>query len=370
MTNIENLVYDKKYIIRKKNVLTKYANFCREVNCKKYAYYNFENEKKKLYCGEHKKDNMVNKINKKIINDNKCKYLDCKKFTNKDFCSMHRYKCLSCDTRIKTDNVCKDHINPKCMHEKCDRSANHRKLKVGNCTLKNTNFKYCSYHRPKNSINTKFPYKSIFDKKEIPLESFNITNIYIFNEYKNYIYKLLKNNKFKFPIKITIYTEFLVYDTEYIVIHLDQQHKLNITDITNYDKYFKNSEVLYQDILNIIKEFKDYYDTRKIEMLKLHLNENLKINRQQNENEFNELLNKFDELDFKTKNSLNNKKYFNEKYDKEIFIEFCDLIGYQMEKVTKTYEILSENDINTVLKFKKILKLITKKFLQTLKRNF
>ena len=89
----------------------------------------------------------------------------------------------------------------------------------------------------------------------------------------------MKNNKFKFPIKITIYTEFSVYDTEYVVIKFDQQHKLDITHITNYQKYFKNDEVLYQDILNIIKEFKDYYDTRKIEMLKLHFNKNLKINR-------------------------------------------------------------------------------------------
>ena len=157
----------------------------------------------------------------------------------------------------------------------------------------------------------------------------------------------MKNNKFKFPIKITIYTEFLVYDTEYIIIHLDQQHKLDITHITNYQIYFKNSEVLYQDILNVIKEFKDYYNTQKIEMLKLYLNKNLKVNRQ--ENKYNELLNKFDELDFKTKNSLNKKIYFNEKYDKKIFIELCDLLGYQLEKVTKTYEILSENDINTTL---------------------
>ena len=159
------------------------------------------------------------------------------------------------------------------------------------------------------------------------------------------------NNKFKFPIKITIYTEFLVYDTEYIIIHFDQQHTLDIPHITNYDKYFKNNKVLYQDILNVIKEFKDYYDTRKIEMLKLHLNKNLKINRHdyKNDNEYNELLNKFDELDFKTKNSLNKKIYFNEKYDKEIFIELCDLLGYQMEKVSKTYQILTENDINTTL---------------------
>ena len=84
-------------------------------------------------------------------------------------------------------------------------------------------------------------------------------------------------------------------------------------------------------------------------MLKLHLNKNLIINRQENENEYNELLNKFDELDFKTKNSLNKKIYFNEKYNKEIFIELCDLLGFQIEKVTKTYQILSENNINTKL---------------------
>ena len=68
----------KKYIIRK-NVIAKYAKFCREVNCKKYVYYNFENGKKKLYCRQYKKDNMVNKITKEIKNDDKCKYLDCKK---------------------------------------------------------------------------------------------------------------------------------------------------------------------------------------------------------------------------------------------------------------------------------------------------
>ena len=86
-------------------------------------------------------------------------------------------------------------------------------------------------------------------------------------------------------------------------------------------------------------------------MLKLHLNKNLKVNRQdyKNENKYNKLLNKFDELDFKTKNSLNKKIYFNGKYDKEIFIELCDLLGYQLEKVTKSYEILSENDIDNVL---------------------
>ena len=55
VTNIENLVYDKKYYYKKKNNIVKYAKFCREGNCKEYAYYNFENEKKKLYGRQHKK---------------------------------------------------------------------------------------------------------------------------------------------------------------------------------------------------------------------------------------------------------------------------------------------------------------------------
>ena len=75
-------------------------------------------------------------------------------------------------------------------------------------------------------------------KKKFPLEYFNITNIDIFNEYKNHIYKLLKNNQFKFPIKITIYTEFLVYDTEYIIVRKHISDTVNITHITNYQKIF------------------------------------------------------------------------------------------------------------------------------------
>ena len=84
MTNLKNSNYNKK-IYKKKNVIAKYAKICREVNCEKYAYYNSENERKKLYCGQHKKENMVNKITKKIMNDNKCKYLDCKNLPIKIF---------------------------------------------------------------------------------------------------------------------------------------------------------------------------------------------------------------------------------------------------------------------------------------------
>ena len=39
--------------------------------------------------------------------------------------------------------------NDICKFENCDRIANYRRLKVGNCHLKNKNYEFCGYHRPK-----------------------------------------------------------------------------------------------------------------------------------------------------------------------------------------------------------------------------
>ena len=40
------------------------------------------------------------------------------------------------------------------------------------------------------------------------------------------------------------------------------------------------------------------------------------------------------------------KKKFDKKYNIEIYLEICDLIGYQIDKVTRSFEILNENDLN------------------------
>ena len=53
----------------------------------------------------------------------------------------------------KNDDKNNDDNSEKCKFENCDRIATYRKLKVGNCHLKDTKYEYCSYHRPKNSIN-------------------------------------------------------------------------------------------------------------------------------------------------------------------------------------------------------------------------
>ena len=114
----------------------------------------------------------------------------------------------------------------KCKFENCNREATYHKLKVGNCHLKD---------RPKNSINKKFPYKSIFNKVNIPLHYFNHTNKNILNDYHDYIYKTLKNNKFKFPIKIAIYTENLLYDP----FNNNMLNEVNIEHIENYENILK-----------------------------------------------------------------------------------------------------------------------------------
>ena len=80
--------------------------------------------------------------------------------------------------------------NPICQFQNCHRIANYRKLIVGNCHLKDTKYEYCGYHRPINSINKKFPYKSIFDKINIELKYYNHQNEHILHEYNDHIHKL------------------------------------------------------------------------------------------------------------------------------------------------------------------------------------
>ena len=149
--------------------------------------------------------------------------------------------------------------NPKCQYENCNRIATYRKLKVGNCHLKNTNYEFCGYHRPINSINKKFPYRSIFDKINIELKYYNHQNENIIYEYNDHIHKLLKNHKFKFPIKITAFTENLVYDTDYI-----SPIDVNVSNITNYEKYFDKNIVTKIDIFNVIRNFQKYYNDKKL----------------------------------------------------------------------------------------------------------
>ena len=208
-------------------------------------------------------------------------------------------------------------------------------LKVWNCHLKDTKYEYCQYHRPKNSINKNFPYKSIFNKVNIPLHYFNLANENILNDYHDYIYKALKNNKFKFPIKITIYAENLLYDPFNSNMFID----VNVEHIENYENYFKNSIMNINDVCNTIVDFNDYYINIKIDMLNIHYNR---------KDYSKDDINKSNVLDFNIKQKLSEKIEFDNKYSRKIYLELCNLISYQIDNVSKTFEILHENDINVV----------------------
>ena len=67
------------------------------------------------------------------------------------------------------------------------------------------------------------------------------------------------------------------------------------------------------------------------------------------ENDYDDLLIQFYELDYKVKNDLSKKIKFYKKYNRKIYLELCQLIGYQIDKVTRSFEILNENDIEATL---------------------
>ena len=57
----------------------------------------------------------------------------------------------------------------------------------------------------------------------------------------------------------------------------------------------------------------------------------------------------FNELPHDIKESLSEFLNSNEKYNRSIYLEICNLISCQIDKVTKSFEILSENDVEIVL---------------------
>ena len=217
--------------------------------------------------------------------------------------------------------------NPICQFQNCKRIANYRKLKIGNCHLKNTKYEYCGYHRPINSINKKSPYKSIFDKINIELKYYNHQNEHIVYEYNDHIHKLLKNHKFKFPIKITAFTENLVHNIDYMYIDMGT----NISHITNYKNYFDKDVVTKKDVFNVIQEFQKYYNDKKIQMLYNHIDK---------EYEIDDIIKEF-------------RKYYEEKNVNDIIEEFKDYSKQKRDKFDNIFKILI--DFREYYKQKKLI---------------
>ena len=65
--------------------------------------------------------------------------------------------------------------------------------------------------------------------------------------------------------------------------------------------------------------------------------------------EYDEIIIEFNELDHDLKESLFPFINFDKKYDRSVYLEICNLISCHIDKATESLEILSENDVETVL---------------------
>ena len=104
------------------------------------------------------------------------------------------------------------------------------------------------------------------------------------------------------------------------------------------------STELNTDVNLLLKLFINKFSNNDI-----YMNVKELINKSIYSEEYNEIIIEFNELDHDLKESLSQFINFHKKYDRKIYLEICNLISCQIDKVTKSFEILSENDVETVL---------------------
>ena len=75
---------------------------------------------------------------------------------------------------------------------------------------------------------------------------------------------------------------------------------------------------------------------------------------------YEDIVIKFNELDLDIKESLSEFLNFYEKYNRSVYLEICNLISCQIDKVTKSFEILTEKDVEIVLN--EIIKTVNSNF--------
>ena len=110
---------------------------------------------------------------------------------------------------------------------------------------------------------------------------------------------------------------------------------------------------IYNTIRDIVKELNIEFNT----VLKLFKNKfiNNDIYVSSTKNDFFEfdyyegIIIKFNGLDHDIKESLSEFLNFDKKYNRSMYLEICNLISCQIDKVTKSFKVLTENDVEIVL---------------------
>ena len=110
---------------------------------------------------------------------------------------------------------------------------------------------------------------------------------------------------------------------------------------------------IYNTIQDIAKELSIEFNT----VLKLFknkfINNDICVSSTKNDffefDYYEDIIIEFNELDRGAKESLSEFLNFDGKYDRKIYLEICNLITCQHDKVTKSFEILTKNDLEIVL---------------------
>ena len=111
-----------------------------------------------------------------------------------------------------------------------------------------------------------------------------------------------------------------------------------------YNKIKDMSNELNADVNLLLKLFVNKFSNNDI-----YMNVKELINEFVYSEEYEEIIIEFNELDHDLEESLSQFINFDKKYDRSVYLEICNLISCQIDKVTKSFEILSENDLETVL---------------------
>ena len=142
------------------------SSLCREGNCKSLPSYNYCGEIKRIYCVNHKKEQMINIKDIKNI----CKFKDCKIRANYNYISLNEP--IYCLKHKNEDMIDINHI--KCLYENCN---------VRPCFNYENEKKaiYCKNHKIENMVD-------IINKKKCNYINCNKIPVYNYKMEKNGLY--------------------------------------------------------------------------------------------------------------------------------------------------------------------------------------
>ena len=110
---------------------------------------------------------------------------------------------------------------------------------------------------------------------------------------------------------------------------------------------------IYNTIQDIAKELNIEFDNVVKLFKNKFINNDIYVSSTKNDffefDYYEDIIIKFNELSYDIKESLSEFLNFDEKYDRSMYFEICNLISCQIDKVTTSFEILSENDLEMVL---------------------